>query len=105
MCKVSIIVPVYNVGRYLERTVHSLLNQTHRNVEVLLIDDGSKDDSRQVMEKLAAEDSRVVALVQPCNQGVSAARNRGLDEMTGEWVCFCDGDDWYEPAFVEKMLN
>ena len=105
MCKVSIIVPVYNVGRYLERTVHSLLNQTHQNVEVLLIDDGSKDDSRQVMEKLSAEDSRVVALVQPCNQGVSAARNRGLDEMTGEWVCFCDGDDWYEPAFVEKMLN
>lgn len=105
MCKVSIIVPVYNVDKYLERTVRSLLAQTHRNVEVLLIDDGSKDNSRKVMEKMAAEDDRVVLLLQPCNQGVSAARNRGLDEMTGEWVCFCDGDDWYEPDFVEKMLT
>ena len=104
MSKVSIIVPVYNVESYLERTVRSLLEQTHRDVEILLIDDGSKDGSRQVMEKLAAEDARVRLLIQPCNQGVSAARNRGLDEMTGEWACFCDGDDWYEPSFVEKML-
>lgn len=104
MSKVSIIVPVYNVDRYLERTVRSLLNQTHRDVEILLIDDGSKDESRKVMDRLAAEDDRVKALIQPCNRGVSAARNRGLEEATGEWVCFCDGDDWYEPTFVEKML-
>ncbi len=105
MDKVSIIVPVYQVAGYLPRMLDAILGQTHSDLEVLLVNDCSPDDSRGVMEAYAARDSRVVCLYQQQNRGVSAARNRGLDEMTGDWVCFCDGDDWYQPDYLEKMLR
>lgn len=104
MDKVSIIVPVYNVEAYLARCIDSLIGQTYENIEILLVDDKSKDESARIIREYAKRDNRVKALFQENNQGVSAARNRGLDEMTGEWVCFCDSDDWYEKNFVEKML-
>lgn len=104
MDKVSIIVPVYNAEAYLERCVASLTGQTYQNLEILLIDDGSADHSGQMCDELACQDDRIVVLHQP-NQGVSAARNLGLDAMTGDWVCFCDSDDWFAPEFVEKMLR
>ncbi len=103
MDKVSIIVPVYNVEQYLERCVESLLGQSYENVEVILIDDGSPDQSGAICDSLSNKDQRIKVIHQQ-NQGVSAARNAGLKAMTGEWVCFCDGDDWYEADFVEKML-
>ncbi len=105
MNKVSIIVPVYNVEEYLSRCVDSLLSQTHQDVEVILIDDASKDKSAQIIQEYASKDTRVKGFFQERNQGVSAARNRGLDEATGEWIAFCDGDDWYLPDFVETMLK
>ena len=101
---ISVIVPVYNVAPYLARCVDSLLGQTYRDLEVVLVDDGSKDESRQIMEEYAKKDHRVRPVYQPRNLGVSAARNRGLDECTGDWVCFCDGDDWYVPDAMEKLL-
>lgn len=104
MDKVSIIVPVYNVAPYLKRCVDALIGQTYSNLEILLIDDGSTDGSREIMAQSAAEDLRIRPFYQPYNQGVSAARNRGLDEASGEWIAFCDGDDWYLPEFVETML-
>ena len=104
MDKVSIIVPVYKAQAYLERCVASLTGQTYQNLEILLIDDGSPDCSGQMCDDLARRDSRIVALHQS-NQGVSAARNLGLDAMTGDWVCFCDSDDWFALDFVEKMLR
>lgn len=104
MDKVSIIVPVYRVEEYLERCVNSLLAQTYTNLEILLVDDGSPDRSGVICDDFAAQDDRIVVLHQE-NQGVSAARNRALDVMSGEWVCFCDGDDWYAPQFVEDMLS
>ena len=103
MDKVSIIVPVYKVEKYLERCVTALTGQTHRNIEIILVDDGSPDNSGALCDRLAEGDSRIVVIHQE-NQGVSAARNRGLDAATGQWVCFCDGDDWYEPEFVESFL-
>lgn len=103
MEKVSIIVPVYNVESYLRRCVKSLLDQTYSNVEILLIDDGSTDASGDLCDRLAEQDSRILTIHQT-NQGVSAARNCGLDSLSGDWVCFCDGDDWYDLGFVEKML-
>lgn len=103
MDKVSIIVPVYKVESYLERCVRSLRMQTHTNLEILLVDDGSPDRSGAVCDELAAQDARIVVLHQE-NQGVSAARNRALDAMSGDWVCFCDGDDWYAPEMVAEML-
>ena len=105
MDRVSIIVPVYNVAPYLPRCIESLLGQTHSNVEVILVDDCSKDDSKSVMQEYAQRDNRVCTIYQPKNKGVSAARNRALDLISGDWVCFCDGDDWYELDFVEKMLD
>lgn len=104
MDKVSIIVPVYKVEQYLTRCVNSLTRQTYSNIEILLVDDGSPDNCGLQCDQLAKADSRIVVIHQE-NQGVSAARNRGLDAMTGDWVCFCDGDDWYEVDFVEKMLK
>ncbi len=103
--KVSVVVPVYNVARYLERCINSLLGQTYTDLEILCVDDCSTDESREILKSFAEKDQRVRALFQPQNQGVSAARNRALDEMTGEWVCFCDSDDWYELNFVERMLE
>lgn len=101
---VSVIVPVYNVAPYLARCVDALLGQTYPRLEILLVDDASTDSSRQIIADYAGRDARIVPLYQAQNQGVSAARNRALDAMTGQWVCFCDGDDWYAPDFVEKML-
>lgn len=104
MEKVSIIVPVYKVEAYLQRCVESLAGQTYPHVEILLVDDGSPDASGALCDRLAAGDERIMVIHQE-NQGVSAARNHALDAMTGDWVCFCDGDDWYEPDFIEKMLK
>lgn len=104
MEKVSIIVPVYMVERYLERCVTSLAGQTYPHLEIILVDDGSPDGSGVLCDTLSGKDDRIVVIHQE-NQGVSAARNHGVEVMTGDWVCFCDGDDWYEPDFVEKMLG
>lgn len=99
----SFVVPVYNTLPYLERCVRSMLSQTIPEVEVVLVDDGSNDGSSELCDRLACEDSRVVALHQ-CNQGVSRARNVGLEHATGAYLWFCDSDDWIEPHAVESFL-
>ena len=104
MDKVSIIVPIYKVEAYLQRCVDSLTGQTYPCLEIILVDDGSPDASGELCDKLAEQDDRIIVIHQT-NQGVSAARNHGLDAMSGDWVCFCDGDDWYEADYVEKMLR
>ena len=104
MEKVSVIVPVYKVETYLERCVKSLVGQTYREIEIILVDDGSPDNSGVLCDALAAYDNRI-RVIHQTNQGVSAARNHGLDAVTGQWVCFCDGDDWYEPDYLEQMLD
>jgi len=103
--KISVVIPAYNVAKWLPRTMDSLLSQTHQNLEILVVDDCSKDGTRQVIRDFARKDARIVPILLEQNGGVSNARNTALDAMTGDWVCFCDGDDWYEPAFVEKMLT
>ena len=104
MKKVSIIVPVYKVEAYLQRCVDSLTGQTYPHLEIILVDDGSPDGSGAMCDVLARKDERILVIHQE-NQGVSAARNHGLVAMTGDWICFCDGDDWYESEYVEKMLK
>ncbi len=104
MEKISIIVPIYNVEKYLSRCIESLLNQTYRNLEIILVDDGSIDLSTEIMKEYCKKDERVKVFFQAGNMGVSAARNRGLDEATGEWIAFCDSDDWYLEDFAEKMI-
>lgn len=95
---VSVIVPVYKVEAYLERCVDSLLGQSLRDIEILLIDDGSPDACGEICERYAALDSRVRVLHQE-NAGLSAARNAGLQLARGEWIMFADSDDWVEPDF------
>ena len=105
MDKVSIILPAYNVESYLARTLRSLLNQTYKNLEILVVDDCSKDGTRQVIRQFAQGDPRIVPILLDVNHGVSYARNAALDTMTGDWVCFCDGDDWYAEDYLEQMIS
>lgn len=101
---VSVIVPVYNVAEYLEECVRSLFAQTYRELEIILIDDGSSDGSGQLCDAFAAQDSRVRVIHQE-NAGVSAARNAGLDAARGEYICFVDGDDWTAPEMVAEAVS
>ena len=105
MDKVSIIIPIYNVEKYLSRCLDALINQTYQNIEIIAVDDKSPDNSREIIQEYAQRDSRIVPVLFEKNSGVSAARNAGIHAATGEWLCFCDGDDWFEPCFVEKMLS
>lgn len=101
---VSIIIPVYNVERYLERCIQSVLCQTYRNIEVLLINDGSRDSSGDLCDRLARQDERIRVIHQK-NSGQAAARNSGLDAAAGEWICFVDSDDYIKENFVEYLLE
>ena len=105
--KISIIVPVYNAERYLHRCIDSILAQTFRDFELLLIDDGSKDNSGYICDEYAEKDERVKVWHKE-NGGVSSARNVGLDNARGEWVTFADSDDWLESnafAYYDELTN
>ena len=100
----SIIVPVYNNERYLENTLNSVLRQSYEDFELLLIDDGSGDDSLTICQKFAGRDRRVRVICKE-NGGVSSARNRGLDEAQGKYIAFIDGDDCIDPQMYEIMIG
>ena len=101
---VSIIIPAYNTAPYIHRAIESSLRQTHPNIEVLVVNDGSTDDTLKVVEEYAAKDERVRVFTQE-NAGVSAARNYGIREAKGEYVTMLDSDDWLEDDAVEAMLD
>ena len=104
MSKISIIVPVYNAEEYLHRCIDSILAQTFTDFELLLINDGSKDNSGVICDEYAALDNRVRVFHKE-NGGVSSARNMGLDNAKGEWITFVDSDDWLVHNIYEKMLH
>ena len=101
---VSVIVPVYNVENYLEKCLDSLLNQTLKNIEIICINDGSKDNSGDILKKYASIDNRIIVKTQE-NAGLSAARNAGLEIAQGEYIGFVDSDDWVDLDFYEKLYN
>ena len=101
---VSVIIPAYNIAPFLERCVNSILNQTYRNLEVLLVDDGSTDDTPAICDRLAQQDARVRVFHKE-NGGVSSARNLALDNCRGDYISFIDGDDWVEPTLYEDAVN
>ena len=101
---ISIIIPVYNVEPYLEEALDSVINQTYEKLEILVIDDGSSDRSSVICDTYARTDQRINVIHQK-NRGLSAARNVGLDQMTGEVCAFLDPDDAYENTFIEKLLT
>ena len=100
--KISIIVPVYKVEQYLRRCLDSIVAQTFTDWECILIDDGSPDNSGKICDEYAAKDGRFRVFHQE-NAGVSAARNKGLDEARGEWIAFVDSDDWVEREMMEEV--
>lgn len=101
---ISIIVPVYNTEKYLDKCIQSVLAQTYTNWELLLIDDGSTDSSGAICDKYAAEDNRIRVFHKE-NGGVSSARNLGLDNAQGEWISFVDADDWIENSMLHDAYQ
>ena len=100
--KISFIVPVYNVEPYLSRCVDSLLNQTYENIELILVDDCSPDNSKSIMESYSKKDSRI-KIIHKTNGGVSSARNAGIEAATGKYICFVDIDDEAKPDYVKYL--
>lgn len=100
---VSIIIPVYNAEKYLLRCVKSIFVQTYPNFELLLINDGSTDGSKELCDSLLLKDNRIKVFHKQ-NGGASSARNYGLDKATGKYICFVDADDWVDPNYIETLL-
>lgn len=101
---ISVIVPVYNVAPYLKRCIDSILSQTYSQLEVILIDDGSMDESPDLCDKYQRQDKRI-SVVHKTNAGLSAARNTGLDIASGDYVVFIDSDDWIHPRCLEMLMS
>ena len=104
MTKVSVIVPVYKTEEYLEKCLDSLVNQTLEDIEIIVINDGSPDNSTSIIEKYAQKDRRIVVIHQE-NQGLSIARNNGVKIANGDFIGFVDSDDWVDKDFFEKLYN
>ena len=101
---ISVIVPVYNLENYIERCLKSIQNQTYSNIEIIVVDDGSIDDSWNVINRIAKEDNRIIPIHKE-NGGVSSARMLGLANANGEWIGFVDGDDEIEEDMYEVLIN
>lgn len=104
MDKVSIIIPVYNTEKYIEKCIQSVCNQTYQNLEIICVDDGSTDDSGKILDRFAQADKRI-KVIHKENEGVSAARNDGLRIATGEWIGFVDSDDYIAEDMYEIMMK
>lgn len=101
---VSVIVPIYKVEKYLSQGIESIINQTYKNLEIILVDDGSPDNCGRICDEYAEKDSRV-KVIHKKNGGVSSARNAGIEAANGEWIYFMDPDDWIELDLVEKAVE
>jgi glycosyltransferase involved in cell wall biosynthesis len=104
MPRISIIIPIYNVEQYLEQCLNSILNQTFKDIEIICVNDGSTDNSYNLLKEFAKKDNRIKIITQE-NKGVSTARNIGLDNSNSEFIMFLDSDDWYDKKLCEKVLN
>ncbi len=103
--KVSVIIPIFNCGKYLENSIPQILGQSHTDLELILVNDGSTDNSLALCEKFAAADDRVQVISKEKSEGAGPARNSGIDAASGEYLMFIDADDQIEPNMVERLLN
>lgn len=101
---ISVIIPVYNTKNYVKRCIDSVLSQTYKNIEAIVVNDGSTDGSKELLNEVYGNIPNVI-LVHQKNKGVSAARNKGLDLVSGKYVCFLDSDDWLEKDAIEFLYN
>ena len=102
--KISIIVPAYNTENYIENTLKSICAQTYQNLEIIVVDDGSKDGTPEILDKISGSDSRIIVIHKE-NGGVTSARFCGMEAATGEWIGFVDGDDYIEPEMYEVLIR
>ena len=102
--KVSIVVPAYNVEKYIEKCVNSIISQTFTDIEIILVDDGSRDSTGEICDELAFKDMRI-SVIHKQNEGLSDARNTGIAAADGEFICFIDGDDYIHPKYCETLFN
>ena len=101
---ISIVIPIYNAEKYLEECLNSIKSQTYKNFEVIMVNDGSKDDSETICMNFLRSDSRFRYL-KKANGGVSSARNLGLDNVKGDYITFIDADDWIDENHLELLIN
>jgi len=101
---ISVVVPIYNVEMYLERCLESIVNQTYKNLEIILVDDSSPDKCPQICDEWAKRDNRI-KVIHKENQGAGMARNTGIENATGDYICFFDSDDYVSPELIEKCIN
>ena len=104
MPKVTVVVPVFNVEKYLHQCIESLLNQTYRNLEIILVDDGSTDNSGAICDKYRQKDQRI-KVIHKCNQGLGFARNSGMKETTSDYITFMDSDDYADEDMIEELMR
>lgn len=102
--KVSVILPVYNVEDYLEQCLDSLVNQTYKNTEIVVVNDGSPDNSQKIIDKYSKKYKNIISIKKE-NGGVSSARNLGIEKSTGEYIMFVDGDDYVSHDIIEKLVE
>lgn len=104
MDKVTVVIPIYNVERFLKEAIDSAINQTYKNIEIILVDDGSTDNSGNICDEYVKLDNRI-KVIHKENGGLSTARNAALEVYTGKYIMFLDSDDFLELDAVEKMYN
>lgn len=102
---VSIVMPAYNSEKYITEAINSVIAQTYEDWELIVLDDGSEDDTLQIINKCALKDPRIKAYSNKMNMGVAKTRNKGIDLAVGEWIAFLDSDDMWHPAKLEKQLK
>lgn len=101
---ISVIIPVYNGEKYIKRCINSLINQTYKNIEIIIINDGSKDNSINIIKEISEKDKRII-IIDKENQGVSIARNAGIEKASGDYIMFVDVDDWVKTNMIEQMYK
>jgi glycosyltransferase involved in cell wall biosynthesis len=101
---ISIVIPVYNTAKYLPRCIESIINQTYKNLEIIIVDDSSTDDSGKIADEYSKKDSRIIIIHQE-NRGISIARNKAIEVATGDFIGFVDSDDYIEIDMYELLLN
>lgn len=102
--KVSVVVPIYNAEKYLDASIGTLLKQTHTDIEIILVENGSTDGSLEICNRFAKSDNRI-QVIHTGNIGTGAARNLGMSKATGEYICFLDADDWFDTTLIEKYIE
>lgn len=101
---ISVIVPIYKVEKYLDRCINSIVNQTYKNLEIILVDDGSPDNCPTMCDEWSKKDNRI-KVIHKINGGLSSARNSGIEQYTGEYLTFIDSDDYIEPNYIEELYS